>query len=77
MGVNRYQASNDFTRWLQGLSGFLTGVKTDYGSFTAMAEHPDWDEGRTEFVIRLISSLRDHLGIAEKELADHVKSKFG
>ena len=77
MGVNGHPASRDFTKWLQGLSGHLTSVKTEYGSFTAMAEHPDWDERRTEFVIRLIGSLRDHLGTAEKELPDHVNSKFG
>jgi hypothetical protein len=55
----------------------LTRVKTEYGSFPEMVEHPDWDEGRTTLVFGLISSLREHLENVEKELADHVNSKFG
>ena len=72
-----YPASDDVVVWLQSLSGMLTRVKTQYGSFPEMVEHPDWDEGRTDLVLRLIGSLREHLQNVEKELSDHVNGKFG
>jgi hypothetical protein len=72
-----HPASNDVIGCLQALSGMLTRVKTKYGSFPEMIEHPDWDEARTGMAIRLIKSLREHMEAVEKELDDHVTGKFG
>ncbi len=72
-----YPASDDVVVWLQSLSGMLTRVKTQYGSFPEMVEHPNWDEGRTDLVLRLIGSLREHLRNVEKEFSVHVNGKFG
>ena len=77
MGVNQGTQSGDVITWLKGLSGALTHVKTEYGSFAEMIEHTDWDDGNTELLIRLVGSVRDHLESIERELVQHVNSKFG
>src|ERR1043165_7232852 len=59
MGMKTYPAADDVIVWLKSLSGMLTRVRTQYGSFPEMVEHPDWDGGRTEFALNLIKSLRD------------------
>jgi hypothetical protein len=77
MGLNNHPASDEVIVWLQSLSGMLTKIKTEYGSFPEMVEHPDWDESRTDLALRLISALREHLEKIERELGDHVNGKFG
>ena len=75
--MKKHPASSDLFMWLQGLSGFFTTAKNQYGSFAEMIEHPDWDEGRTDLAINVIGRLREQLQQAEKELSDHVNAKFG
>jgi hypothetical protein len=75
--VKNHPASDEVIVWLQSLSGMLTKIKTEYGSFPEMVEHPDWDEGRTDIALRLIGALREHLQTIETELAADVKGKFG
>jgi hypothetical protein len=77
MGVNNHPASDDVIVCLRSLSGTLTRIKTEYGSFPEMVEHPDWDEGRTDLALRLIGALREHLEQIEMELSNHVQGKFG
>lgn len=77
MGMTSYPASDDVIVWLQSLSGMLTRVHSEYGSFPEMVEHPDWDEGRTDLALQLIVNLREHLTKVEEELKSHVNRKFG
>ena len=41
MGVKDHPASDEVVAWLQGISGMLTRVNADYGSFTDLIEHPE------------------------------------
>lgn len=76
-GPSQYPASDELVVWLQSLSGMLTKVKTEYGSISQLVEQPDWDGSRTDLVLRLLTSLREHIEDVEKELSDHVRGKFG
>jgi hypothetical protein len=73
----RFPASDEYVVWAQSLSGMLTKIKTTYGSVSEMVEHPEWDEGQTEYFLQLIKSLHRHLAATDKELTGHVKGKGG
>jgi|WetSurMetagenome_2_1015567.scaffolds.fasta_scaffold1321854_2 hypothetical protein len=72
-----FPASSAFIAWAQGLSGMLTRLKTDYGQISDMVERPTWDEGKTDFALALLRSLRVDLAQMEEELAAHVEEKSG
>ena len=74
---SKFAASDEFIIWAQSLSGMLTKIKTQYGGIAEMVEHPAWDEGKTNYALSLITSLRKHVDQVEEELAVHVKEKFG
>jgi hypothetical protein len=73
----RYPTSDEFIVWAQSLSGMLTKMRTEYGSISEMVERPDWDDGKTDLALKLLKTLRTNLTRVEKELANHVNSKFG
>ncbi len=75
--TRKYKASDDFIAWAQSLSGMLTKIRTEFGSVSAMIEHPEWDESKTDNALFLIKSLRAHLSKIDRELSSHVQEKFG
>jgi len=77
MGMKAHPASAMLLTWLQGMSGCLTRINSDYGSVQEMMEHNDWDQSKTENVFRLLQTVREHLEKVEVELSDHVNTKFG
>jgi hypothetical protein len=72
----KFAASDEFIAWAQSLSGMLTKLRTEYGSIAEMVEHPAWDEGKTEYAMSLVKSLRKHLSKMDTELSSHVEEKF-
>lgn len=72
-----FPASDEFITWAQSLSGMLTTIRTRFGSMPEMVESHEWDEGRTQIALSLITSLKARLAQIEKELADHVSDKYG
>lgn len=75
--MQRFPASDEFIVWAQSLSGMLTKMRTDYGSISEMVECPEWDEAKTDVALKLLRSLKFHLGKIEKELSSHVSGKLG
>ena len=75
--MTRFPASDEFIVWAQSLSGMMTKIRTEYGSVSAMVEHPAWDEGKTEHALSLVKSLRTHLSKIDRELSNHVEEKLG
>lgn len=73
----RFPASDEFIVWAQSLSGMLTTMNTTYGGIAEMVEHPDWDEGKTQYALSLIKSLHVHLERIDLELTNHVREKYG
>jgi hypothetical protein len=71
----RHAASDEFLVWAQSLSGMLTRLRTRYGSVEEMLEHPDWDEGKNEYLLQLIRLLHMDLGKMAEEMGAHVQSK--
>lgn len=74
--MTRYPASDEFIVWAQSLSGLLTTAATRYGTLSEMLEHPDWDESRTDYALRLVKSLRKHIKRIEEEMTAHVHGKY-
>jgi hypothetical protein len=72
-----FPASDEFVAWAQGLSGMLTDIRVRFGSIAEMVEHPAWDEGKTQYALSLVKSLRDHLSRLDEELTTHVRDKYG
>jgi hypothetical protein len=70
-----YHVSDCYIRWAESLTGMLTTVKVEYGGVGQMLESPAWDEGKTDYAIRLTTALRDSVARIAKEMQDHVQGK--
>jgi hypothetical protein len=78
MGIEmaqRHIASDEFLVWAESLSGMLTSLRTTYGTTEELLEHADWDEGKTEYLLRLVHCLRADLTALSEEMKEHVKTK--
>lgn len=73
--AQRYLATEEFIVWAQSLSGMLTTLRTSYGSTEEMLEHPDWNEGKTEYLLQLVQCLHSDLKALDEEMSEHVKAK--
>lgn len=74
---SKYPASDEFLAWAQSLSAMLTRLRTTYGTVAELIEHPEWDEGKTEYAEQLVKSLRKHIHDVEMEFRKHVSGKSG
>lgn len=75
--AGKFPASDEFIAWAQSLSGLLTKIRTEFGSMSEMAEHPAWEESRTQYALSIVGSLQKQLTQVHEELATHVSEKFG
>ena len=76
-GGKNFPASDSTSRLLNGLSGLMTTIATKYGSIEEMVEHPDWDEGKTDFCLSLIKAIHRNIREMDEGLSRHVKEKYG
>ena len=77
MARDSFPASHSVIRMLTNLSGLMTKIKTTYGSIEEMIEHPDWDEGKTEFCLSLTKAIHRNIQEMDEGLSRHVKEKYG
>jgi hypothetical protein len=68
-------ASDEFIVWAESLSGMLTSLRTSYGTTEEMLEHPDWNEGKTGYLLQLVHCLHTDLTMLDEEMSEHVKAK--
>lgn len=73
--VTKYPVSDAYVRWAESLSGMLTTIKIGHGSVGQMLENQAWDDGKTDYAIRLTVALRDSIAKIAKEMQDHVQGK--
>lgn len=71
----RHLASDEFIVWAQSLSGMLTMLRTSYGSTVEMLEHPDWNDGKSEYLLQLVRCLHSDLRTLDEEMSEHVETK--
>jgi hypothetical protein len=72
---NSHAASDSYLRWAESVSGMLTGIKTEYGTVGQMLEDANWDDGKTDYAVRLTLALRDTITKIAAEMTGHVQGK--
>jgi len=70
-----HSVSNSYIRWAESLAGMLTTIKIEHGGVGPMLESAGWDDGKTDYALRLTLALRDSVTRIAKEMQDHVQGK--
>lgn len=74
-GGDAFLVSAEFIEWAGSLAGLFTKVKTEFGGVSEMLEAPGWDEGKTQYALALVSSLRQTIESLDQEMRSHVAGK--
>lgn len=85
MGISKRRSGRDETtgasdqavKWLEGMAGFVAHVKSEYGSISEMAEQPNWDASRNQYVLSLLKGLKKEIAQLTTEFKEHVESQTG
>lgn len=66
---------NEIINWLESLSGALSTVEEEFGGVAELVECKEWDESKTDYLLRLLAGLKESVSSLETELRNHVNGK--
>jgi hypothetical protein len=75
-GVDRFRASDEVIKWIESVAGLVAHVKANYGGVPELIEHPQWDESRNEYTVRLLTGLKKEIVTLTKDFNDHVNQRL-
>ncbi len=82
MGIGRREKTreaitpNAVVGWIESASVALTSIDSELGGIAAVVESPQWDEAKTDYLLRLLSGLKTSVVDLEMELRGHVNGKL-
>ncbi len=66
----------DILNWFESLSVSITSIDTELGGIAAVVESREWDESKTDYLLKLLGGLKRSVADLETELRDHVNGKL-